>query len=58
MRSAAYSDNSSLQSKIVELERKYGRWAVSVATSGCPHGDIECIEREAKRFHEVKLHRR
>jgi len=58
MRPAVYSSDPDYQSKLLELERKYGRWAVRVAIAGCPHGDIEGIEREARRLHEVKLHRR
>jgi len=44
--------------KKVELEDKYGRWAVETAIGVCPHDDIRCIEREAKRMHESRLSRR
>ena len=44
--------------KKVELEDKYGRWAVETAIGVCPHDDIKCIEREAKRMYESRLSRR
>jgi hypothetical protein len=44
--------------KKVELEDKYGRWAVETAIGVCPHDDIRCIEREAKRMYESRLSRR
>ena len=44
--------------KKVELEDKYGRWAVETAIGVCPHDDIRCIEREAKRLYESRVSRR
>ena len=44
--------------KKVELEDKYGRWAVETAIGVCPHDDIRCIEREAKRMYESRISRR
>ena len=44
--------------KKVELEDKYGRWAVETAIGVCPHDDIRCIEREAKRMYESRVSRR
>ncbi len=44
--------------KRVELEDKYGHWAVETAIGVCPHDDIKCIEREAKRLYEVRVMRR
>ena len=44
--------------KRLELEKKYGQWAVESAIAVCPLGDIECIEREAKRLSETRLRRR
>jgi len=41
-----------------DLERQYGRWAVETAIAVCPHNDIRCIEREAKRFHQARTLRR
>ena len=41
--------------KRLELEDKYGRWAVETAIGVCPHDDIRCIEREAKRLYEVRV---
>jgi hypothetical protein len=40
-----------------ELEGKYGHWALETAIAVCPHDDIECIEREAKRLYESRLAR-
>lgn len=42
----------------LELEEKYGRWAVETAIGVCPHGDLRCIEREAKRLYESRVYRR
>jgi hypothetical protein len=42
----------------LELERKYGYWAVKTAIGICPHDDIRCIEREAKRLYEARVLRR
>ncbi len=44
--------------KRVELEGKYGHWAVETAIGVCPHDDTHCIEREAKRLYEVRVMRR
>ncbi len=44
--------------KRVELEAKYGHWAVETAIGVCPHNDIRCIEREAKRLYESRVLRR
>ncbi len=44
--------------KRVELEHKYGHWAVETAIGICPHNDIRCIEREAKRLYESRVLRR
>jgi hypothetical protein len=41
-----------------ELEQRYGRWAVETAIGVCPHDDIRCIEREAKRLYESRVLRR
>ena len=43
--------------KRMELEKKYGHWAVKTAISVCPHNDIKCIEREAKRLYESRVRR-
>jgi len=40
------------------LYGSYGRWAVNMAEAVCPHGDAACVEREAKRFYEVRRSRR
>jgi hypothetical protein len=44
--------------KRMELEEKYGHWAVKTAIGVCPHDDIRCIEREAKRLYESRVLRR
>jgi len=44
--------------KRLELEDKYGHWAVETAIGVCPHDDIRCIEREAKRLYESRVLRR
>jgi len=44
--------------KRVELEDRYGRWAVETAIGVCPHDDIGCIERESKRLYESRVLRR
>jgi len=44
--------------KRLELEKKYGHWAVETAIGVCPHDDFECIEREAKRLYESRVLRR
>jgi hypothetical protein len=41
-----------------DFESRYGKWAVETAIAVCPHDDIECIEREAKRLSEARLLRR
>ena len=41
----------------VTLERiadKYGWWAAKLAESVCPHNDIACVEREARRLAEAR----
>ena len=44
--------------KRLELEEKYGPWAVVTAIGVCPHDDWRCIEREAKRLYESRVYRR
>ena len=40
------------------LIEKYGLWAVNRAEACCPHHDVACVEREAKRLYEVYQRRR
>lgn len=40
------------------LWKSYGTWAVNMAEAVCPMGDVECVEREAQRFYEVRRSRR
>ena len=58
VKTVAFSDNPIPYRKRLELEERYGHWAVSSAIAACPHDDIECIQREAKRLHQVRLYRR
>ena len=44
--------------KRLELEGRYGHWAVETAIGVCPHDDIRCIEREAKRLYESRVLRK
>ena len=39
------------------LIEKYGLWAVNRAEAVCPHNDVVCVEREAKRLFEVYTQR-
>jgi hypothetical protein len=63
--SAALPDEEKLEllasvsyDKRQELESKYGYWAMKTAIGICPHDDIKCIEREAKRLYESRVLRR
>jgi len=58
MKRFAHPDNPIPYDRRLELEQKYGHWAVETAIAVCPHDDIKCIEREARRLYEVRLHRR
>jgi hypothetical protein len=40
------------------LIEKYGLWAVNIAEGVCPHNDVACVEREAKRLYETRILRR
>ena len=40
------------------ISKDYGWWAARRAESVCPHMDIACVEREAKRLYETILYRR
>jgi hypothetical protein len=33
---------------------KYGWWAAKLAEAVCPHNDVACVEREAKRLVEAR----
>ncbi|MDD5501169.1 MAG: hypothetical protein PHH57_05755 [Candidatus Omnitrophica bacterium] len=35
------------------IAEKYGWWAARQAEALCPHNDVTCVEREAKRLYEV-----
>ena len=40
------------------IAREYGWWAARRAESVCPHMDVACVEREAKKLYEVMKYRR
>jgi len=40
------------------IARQYGWWAARRAEAVCPHNDVACVEREAKRLYEVMMYRR
>ena len=40
------------------IAKEYGYWAARRAESVCPHMDVACVEREAKRLYETMLYRR
>jgi hypothetical protein len=52
------NDVSHMLNPYLELEEKYGVWAVESAIAVCPRNDWECIEREAKRLYESRIYRR
>ncbi|MDD5501232.1 MAG: hypothetical protein PHH57_06075 [Candidatus Omnitrophica bacterium] len=39
------------------IAENYGWWAARQAEALCPHNDVACVEREAKRLYEVVKHR-
>jgi len=39
------------------IAEKYGWWAARQAEAICPHNEVTCVEREAKRLYEVVKHR-
>ena len=40
------------------LIERYGLWAVNRAEAVCPHSDVACVEREAKRLYQTMKFRR
>ncbi len=36
------------------ISRQYGIWAARLAQAVCPHGDVACVEREARRLFEAR----
>jgi len=40
------------------IAREYGWWAARRAEAVCPHMDVACVEREAKRLYETMIYRR
>jgi hypothetical protein len=40
------------------IAKEYGYWAARRAEATCPHMDVACVEREAKRLYEVIKYRR
>jgi hypothetical protein len=39
--------------ELKQIADKYGWWAARQAEALCPYGDVACVEREAKRLHEI-----
>jgi len=37
---------------------EYGWWAARQAEAVCPHNDVACVEREARRLYEVVMRRK
>ncbi|MHC1595115.1 MAG: hypothetical protein ACXQT2_07400 [Methanotrichaceae archaeon] len=40
------------------IAREYGWWAARQAEALCPHNDVACMEREARRLYEVVIRRK
>jgi hypothetical protein len=40
------------------IAESYGWWAARRAEAFCPHNDVACVEREAKRLYESAVRRR
>lgn len=54
---AAFSNPIPWEAKKPLLDR-YGSWAVNRAEAFCPHNDVACVEREARRLIESYRYRR
>ena len=39
---------------LMRIADKYGWWAVKLAEAVCPHNDVACVEREARRLAETR----
>jgi hypothetical protein len=39
---------------LTRIADKYGWWAAKLAQSVCPHNDVACVEREARRLVEAR----
>ncbi len=39
---------------LMRIANKYGTWAAKLAESVCPHNDVACVEREARRLANVR----
>ena len=39
---------------LMRIADKYGWWAAKLAQSVCPHSDVACVEREARRLVEAR----
>ncbi len=59
MMSRALEEHHSISGEAKKpLIEKYGLWAVNRAEALCPHNDVACVEREAKRSLEAYRQRR
>ncbi len=50
---SAQTHNSIPRDDLKRIAVKYGWWAARQAEALCPHNDVACVEREAKRLYEV-----
>ena len=39
---------------LMKIADKYGWWAAKLAEAVCPHNDVACVEREARRLAEAR----
>ena len=54
----AMSHHSITPAELDRISKEYGWWAAKRAESVCPHMDVACVEREAKRLYETQIYRR
>lgn len=52
------SHHSISYKELNKIAEKYGYWAARRAEAVCPHMDVACTEREAKRLYETQIYRR
>lgn len=54
----AMSHHSIPPEELDRISKDYGYWAAKRAEAVCPHMDVACVEREAKRLYETQIYRR
>jgi len=52
------SHHSIPSEELNKIAEKYGYWAARRSEAVCPHMDVACVEREAKRLYETQIYRR